>query len=80
FVGYDDTPRRGVFRGSIVKGGTPEKFQTYFTKLLTLCQRQRKDFVFLSAWNEWGEGMMLEPDTINKYAFLEVIKHVITSL
>lgn len=74
FVGYDDTPRRGKIRGKIVKYNTPEKFQKYLLKLLDISREKNKDFVFLSAWNEWGEGMYLEPDKTNGFAYLEAIK------
>lgn len=76
FVGYDDTPRRGKFRGKIVQGSTPEKFHKYFSELVNLCEKQQKELIILSAWNEWGEGMMLEPDVINGYAYLEAIKDI----
>ena len=33
-----------------------------------------KEFLFINAWNEWGESAYLEPDTINKYGYLEIIK------
>lgn len=73
FVDYDDTPRRGK-RGSVVLGATPQKFQKYFTELLKISKRQGKEYVFCPAWNEWGEGDYLEPDTVNGYAYLEALK------
>lgn len=60
-VGYDDTPRRGT-EGQIVEHATPEKFSFYLTELLAKSAAFEKDIVFLNAWNEWGEGMYLEPD------------------
>lgn len=77
FVGYDDTPRRGRLRGKIVTGSSPEKFKRYFSELWKICQKQKKTFIFLSAWNEWGESMTLEPDTINRFGYLEVVKKVV---
>lgn len=79
FMGYDDSPRRGHLRGKIVKGSSPEKFEKYLSQLVTICQNQSKEFIFMSAWNEWGEGMYLEPDTINGYKYLEVIKKVMAN-
>lgn len=60
-VGYDDTPRRGR-HGCIVAHSTPEKFSYYLTELLAKGAACGTDMVFLNAWNEWGEGMYLEPD------------------
>lgn len=72
-VGYDDTPRRGL-KGIIVEGSTPAKFRKYFTELLKISMAQEKEYVFCPAWNEWGEGMYLEPDTLNGYGYLEALK------
>jgi len=75
FVNYDDTPRRGV-KGRVVKGGAPDKFYMYLRKLRDVCTKQGKEFLFVTAWNEWGEGAILEPDKHNKYNYLEQIKRL----
>ena len=75
FVQYDDTPRRG-YRGSIAVGSTPDKFCRYMTKFMDVCRAHDKVFVFLTAWNEWGEGAYLEPDMQNGYRYLETIKEI----
>jgi len=73
FVGYDDTPRHGN-RGTIIKGQTPRKFKKYMICLLTKAYHANCDMVFLNAWNEWGEGMYLEPDRKNGDAYLKALK------
>ena len=77
FVSYDDSPRRGMNRSRILTGGTPEKFGNYLKELLTISETQRKEYVFLTAWNEWSEGAYLEPDVENEYRYLEAIKQAI---
>lgn len=79
FVEYDDTPRRGK-KGKVVTGATPQKFEKYMAELLRISSRQNKDFIFLTAWNEWGEGAYLEPDTENGYAYLEALKRAVESV
>lgn len=73
FVSYDDTPRRGN-KGKLVKGASPKKFKHYLNSLVKISNQQGKDFIFLTAWNEWGEGAFLEPDAMYKYEYLEVIQ------
>lgn len=60
-VDYDDTPRRGS-RGRVAVHATPEKFSRYLTELMAKSSAEGKELLFLNAWNEWGEGMYLEPD------------------
>lgn len=76
FVTYDDTPRRGC-RGIVVKHSTPEKFKNYLSQLLEIVGKQNKDYVFLTAWNEWGEGAYLEPDTMNGMDYLKAIREIV---
>lgn len=73
-VGYDDSPRRGI-RGCVLEGNTPELFELYMTKLLAKSESEKNDMVFVNAWNEWGEGMHLEPDERYKFDYLNALKN-----
>lgn len=75
FVSYDDTPRRGAM-GKVVVGGTLTKFERYLTELYKISCETEKEFLFLTAWNEWGEGAYLEPDNENGYSNLEAVRRV----
>lgn len=72
FPGYDDTPRHGK-NGTVVTGATPQKFKNYMIRLLLKASRRDCDFLFLNAWNEWGEGMYLEPDKKWGFQYLKAI-------
>ena len=72
FVNYDDTPRRGK-SGYVAYGGTPLKFERYLMRLMKKNYDNNKDITFVNAWNEWGEGMYLEPDEKNGYRYLESV-------
>ena len=74
-VNYDDTPRRGE-EGLIFSGDSPERFAYYYRKMLQMSQEEGNEILFLNAWNEWGEGMYLEPDTVHGYAYLEKVREV----
>ncbi len=78
-VSYDDTPRRGI-RGRIFYGATPQKFQHYLTELLRISKKQGKEYMFVTAWNEWGEGMCLEPDEENGYGYLEALQSALNDV
>lgn len=73
FLGYDDTPRRGT-GGCIVEGCSPHDFYVFLKKLLLKSERLGNEYVFLNAWNEWGEGMYLEPDEKDGYSYLEAVR------
>lgn len=74
FTNYDDTPRRGN-AGTVVFNATPEKFEIYLTELYAKNAVVGNEYVFINAWNEWGEGMYMEPDEINKFGYLEAISY-----
>lgn len=73
FTGYDDTPRRGK-NGMLFRGASPCRFLKTLMKMDK--QVAEDDFVFLTAWNEWGEGAYLEPDTKWRYGYLNALRKV----
>lgn len=75
FVDYDDTPRRGKL-GSLLKNVHPDLFEKYMYRLAVKNIALNNEFVFINAWNEWGEGNYLEPDKKNKYAYLEALNNI----
>ena len=52
----------------------PSLLKSLYRWVLAIADRARKDFdeeerfVFVNAWNEWGEGTYLEPDEKYGYA------------
>jgi hypothetical protein len=80
FVDWDNTARYGE-RARIFQGATPQRFEYWFDKLVTsvINDDNNEKFIFINAWNEWAEGAYLEPDTINKYQYLEAIERVLFS-
>ena len=73
FIGYDDTPRRKL-QGLITIGESPRKFEKYLKKTIQLSRQEGNEFVFINAWNEWGEGNYLEPDSRYQYAYLNAVR------
>lgn len=74
FPTWDNTPRRG-YKGILYTNASVEKF---YKSLRGIYQRaEDEDFIYINAWNEWGEGCYLEPDTENGFLYLETIKRVI---
>lgn len=76
---WDNTPRRRD-NPFILHGSSPELFKE---GLMFLLQEAKKNleseecFVFINAWNEWGEGAYLEPDRKFGYAYLQVIREIL---
>ncbi len=77
FVMWDNTPRRD-YKGLVYKNTTPELFYKSLKKIQNEIN-DSGDFIYINAWNEWGEGCYLEPDEVNKYEYLETIKKVVSS-
>lgn len=77
FTDWDNTPRRGRL-GKVILGGTPEKFEKYFERLVKRAKEVYKtDTIVIFAWNEWSEGGYLEPDEKWGDGYLKAIRRVL---
>lgn len=67
FFGWDNTPRHGS-RGDFVSAPRKETVWKYLDSM------KDSEYLFINAWNEWCEGMVLEPTEENGYKYLEWMK------
>ncbi|HKM54267.1 MAG TPA: glycoside hydrolase family 99-like domain-containing protein, partial [Isosphaeraceae bacterium] len=78
FVGWDNTARRG--RDAIVMvDSSPQIFRGQLTQMANsvLHKHPQERVVFINAWNEWAEGMYLEPDVKFGHEYLRAVASVI---
>lgn len=75
FTSWDNSSRHGS-RGYVIDGSTPAKFKKYLYSIKKYSEIIDSEFLFINAWNEWCEGMYLEPDKKFGYEYLEAIKDV----
>ncbi len=73
FVDWDNTARKGKY-GRITLGANPKKFNKYMRAQYNKANSINSEYIFINAWNEWGEGTYLEPDKRAGYEYLSVIK------
>ncbi len=73
FTDWDNTPRYRE-KSIVFWGASVELFEYYFNIVYKKSCNEKKEFLFINAWNEWGESAYLEPDKLNKYRYLEAIK------
>ena len=74
FVDWDNSPRRGMERGMIMRNFSRNAFADGIRTQLRKAQAANAGFVFINAWNEWAEGAYLEPDEARGKFFLETLK------
>lgn len=78
---WDNTARRN-HRGMIFHGSTPELYERWLAGTVSAV-RDRDDLdrkmVFINAWNEWGEGTYLEPDSYWGYAYLQATRDALSA-
>jgi hypothetical protein len=58
----------------IITGMTPELFANALTKARDYVSKDK--VVMIEAWNEWGEGSILEPSIEHGFAYLDAVRNV----
>jgi glycosyltransferase involved in cell wall biosynthesis len=78
---WDNTARRQNAATTFIHS-TPEAYKKWLNYLVDYTRRflpSDRQFVFINAWNEWGEGAYLEPDRLYGYAYLQATAEALAS-
>jgi hypothetical protein len=81
FTDWDNTARRG--RHAIVMvDSTPERFREQLALMARgVFHKDREErVIFINAWNEWAEGMYLEPDRSFGHGYLHAVASVLEDI
>ena len=73
---WDNTARRRN-DSVILLNSTPNLYKDWLTYALLYSKKNKSEFVFINAWNEWGEGCHLEPDLKYGRKYLEATKEAL---
>lgn len=67
---FDNTARK-IYSGAYLFSLSPSLYKEWLSELI---KSSKTDYVFISTWNEWAEGMHLEPDQRYGYAYLQATR------
>lgn len=70
---FDNTSRK-IYTGAEIFPITPKLYEKWLTELL---RKSENEYIFLAAWNEWAEGMHIEPDQRYGYAYLQATRNAL---
>lgn len=79
FPSWDNTPRKAWSRGWCFLLNN-EQFFIWLTDIIQWTKKhhaKNQQYVYINAWNEWGEGAILEPTLREGYKKLEIVKKCI---
>ena len=79
FPGWDNTPRK-AYSGGWCFRLSDEQFATWLSDIIQWTKEYlaaNKQYVYINAWNEWGEGAILEPTLREGYKNLEIVKECV---
>jgi len=72
---WDNTARRAR-DGVVFRDTSPDLYENWLRQTL---ERDKPEFIFINAWNEWAEGCHLEPCKKYKRAYLEATRNALMS-
>ena len=73
---WDNTPRYRE-RATVFLNASPSAYRAWLEAAIADVRRQNfgeERIVFINAWNEWGEGCILEPDQQNGHTYLQATR------
>lgn len=78
FPSWDNTARKKN-KGTIFINNDIDVFRYYLQRIVEFTQQSnnKEKYIFINAWNEWGEGCHIEPDSTINFKYLELIKQVL---
>ncbi len=80
--GYDNSCRRRNGSAVILEGANPQRYQNWMVDAIRKYsyRQPEENLVFINAWNEWGEGTVLEPDVKFGRGYLEATRNALQGL
>lgn len=82
FPEWDNTPRK-LYNNGFYFQMEPSDFSRWLTDNILWTRshhNESEQITYINAWNEWGEGAILEPTTRFGYRNLQVVKDVLESV
>lgn len=77
---WDHSPRSGK-GGVILHNASPELFGQHASSVLEAVKdKPSPNFVFIRAWNEWGEGNYMEPDLRYGKGYIEELRKAVDNI
>lgn len=79
FPSWDNTPRKAYSNG-VSFSLSDTQFEKWLSDIILWTRQHNapdKQYIYINAWNEWGEGAMLEPTKRFGYKSLSIIKSVL---
>ena len=79
FPSWDNSPRK-AYTGALIYLMQQNDFYKWLSGIIRWTKKYHSDteqYVYINAWNEWGEGAFLEPDTRLGYRSLSTVRRAL---
>lgn len=79
--GWDNTARR-QHTGHMMLVASPFEYEQWLSRMVQWTRKRYRaehQFIFINAWNEWGEGCYLEPDRKHGRLYLQATRAALES-
>ena len=79
-MGWDNSARRPNGDSSVFINATPARYERWLSRLCRDAKEKETEerLVFVNAWNEWAEGVYLEPDLERGYAYINATRRAVS--